>query len=57
MNVFVAAGSGTIGRPYLARITAVRMPLSNAAAKTELGWRLKYPTLREGLAPLLRCAA
>jgi nucleoside-diphosphate-sugar epimerase len=43
--------------PYLARITAVRMPLSNAAAKAELGWRLKYPTFREGLAPLLRRAA
>jgi 2-alkyl-3-oxoalkanoate reductase len=40
--------------PYLARITAVRMPLSNAAAKAELGWRLKYPTFREGLAPLLQ---
>lgn len=43
--------------PYMARITAVRMPLSNAAAKADLGWRLNYPTLREGLAPLRRRAA
>jgi nucleoside-diphosphate-sugar epimerase len=43
--------------PYLARITAVRMPLSNSPAQTALGWRPQYSTFREGLAPLLRRAA
>ena len=36
--------------PYLARMTSTRLPLSNAKAKTELGWRPKYKTMREGLA-------
>jgi nucleoside-diphosphate-sugar epimerase len=36
--------------PYLARMTSIRLPLSNAKAKTELGWRPKYKTMREGLA-------
>jgi nucleoside-diphosphate-sugar epimerase len=36
--------------PYLARMTATRLPLSNAKTKTELGWRPKYKTMREGLA-------
>jgi len=43
--------------PYTARMTAIRMPLSNAKAKAELGWQLKYPTLRDGLAQMLRHAA
>jgi nucleoside-diphosphate-sugar epimerase len=43
--------------PYMARMTSIRMPLSNAAAKTELGWRPKYPTIREGLAQMFRRAA
>ena len=43
--------------PYLARITSVRMPLSNAKAKAELGWQPKYPTLHEGLAQMFRRAA
>lgn len=36
--------------PYLARMMSMRMPLSNAKAKTELGWRPAYPTVRDGLA-------
>ena len=43
--------------PYLARITSMQMPLSNAKAKAELGWRPRYPTIRDGLAQILRPAA
>ena len=43
--------------PYMARMTAIRLPLSNAKAKTELGWRPKYPHMRDGLAQMLHRAA
>jgi nucleoside-diphosphate-sugar epimerase len=43
--------------PYMARITSIRLPLSNAAVKAELGWQPKYPTLRDGLAQMFRQAA
>jgi len=43
--------------PYMARLTAIRMPLSNAAAKTELGWKLRYPTIDNGIGGLARRAA
>jgi nucleoside-diphosphate-sugar epimerase len=43
--------------PYMARMTSIRMPLSNARAKAELGWRPKYPTLRDGLAQMFQEAA
>jgi nucleoside-diphosphate-sugar epimerase len=43
--------------PYLARMMSIQLPLSNAKAKAELGWRLKYPTMRDGLAQMLRPAA
>ena len=43
--------------PSMSRRISMRMPLSNAKAKAELGWRLKYPTLREGLVPIARQAA
>ena len=43
--------------PYMARMTSIRMPLSNAAAKSDLGWRPKYPTMRDGLADMFRQAA
>ena len=43
--------------PYLARVTAIRMPLSNARAKAELRWAPRYPTFREGLADMFRRAA
>lgn len=35
--------------PYLARITSLRIPLSNASARADLGWTPAYPTYREGL--------
>jgi nucleoside-diphosphate-sugar epimerase len=43
--------------PYMARMTTIRMPLSNAKAKADLGWRPKYATMREGLAQMFRQAA
>lgn len=43
--------------PYFARFISVRMPLSNAAARAELGWRPAYPTIREGLAKTLARSA
>jgi 2-alkyl-3-oxoalkanoate reductase len=43
--------------PYMARMTSIRMPLSNTKAKTELGWRPKYKTMREGLAHMFKKAA
>ena len=43
--------------PYMARLISLRMPLSNAKAKSELGWRPMYPSIREGLAPLARRVA
>jgi nucleoside-diphosphate-sugar epimerase len=43
--------------PYLARMMAIRMPLSNTKARAELGWRPAYPTIRDGLSPTFRRAA
>jgi len=43
--------------PYMARLTSMRMPLSNAKAKAELGWRPKYATVRDGLARMFPRAA
>jgi len=43
--------------PYMARVMSVRMPLSNARAQAELGWRPAYPMLRDGLAHMFRKAA
>ena len=40
--------------PYAARMMLTRMPLSNAKAKTELGWRPAYPTVRDGLLRMFR---
>jgi nucleoside-diphosphate-sugar epimerase len=34
--------------PYMAQVLSVRLPLSNAKARAELGWRPMYPTIREG---------
>jgi nucleoside-diphosphate-sugar epimerase len=43
--------------PYMARLLTIRMPLSNAEAKAELGWQPKYPTMQDGLAQMFRQAA
>jgi nucleoside-diphosphate-sugar epimerase len=43
--------------PYMARMTSIRLPLSNADAKRELGWCPRYPTMRDGLAEIVEHAA
>lgn len=43
--------------PYMARVTSVRLPLSNAKAREELGWRPLYSTMREGLSKSFAPAA
>jgi nucleoside-diphosphate-sugar epimerase len=43
--------------PYMARMIALRLPLSNATAKVELGWQPRYPTIDQGLAQTLQRAA
>jgi nucleoside-diphosphate-sugar epimerase len=42
---------------YMTRLSSRRQSMSNAKAKTELGWRPVYPTIREGLAPFAQQAA
>jgi len=43
--------------PYMARVTSVRLPVSNAKARAELGWHPLYPTMRDGLARTMTHAA
>ncbi len=43
--------------PYLAQITSLRFPLSNAKARAELGWSPAYPSYREGLRDVAKHAA
>jgi nucleoside-diphosphate-sugar epimerase len=43
--------------PYMTGLISIRLPLSNAKAKAEMGWKPKYPTWREGVAGLLEHAA
>ncbi len=43
--------------PYLAQVTSMHVNLSNAAARRDLGWRPKYPTIDDGLAQTLSAAA
>ena len=40
--------------PYLAQVLSVRLPLSNAKARAELGWRPMFPTIREGYSDIVR---
>jgi nucleoside-diphosphate-sugar epimerase len=35
--------------PYMSGLLALRLPLSNAKALAELGWRPAYPSYREGI--------
>jgi nucleoside-diphosphate-sugar epimerase len=39
--------------PYVARLLAVRLSLSNAKGAAELGWHPRYSTVHEGLAQML----
>jgi nucleoside-diphosphate-sugar epimerase len=43
--------------PYMARMISLRLPLSNAKARGDLGWQPAYPTIRQGLRQLARHAA
>jgi nucleoside-diphosphate-sugar epimerase len=43
--------------PYMAGITSLRVPVSNARARAELGWQPRYATWREGLSEMLARAA
>ena len=43
--------------PYMAQMMSLRVPLSNAKAKAELGWRPAHATLREGLSSMFARAA
>jgi nucleoside-diphosphate-sugar epimerase len=43
--------------PYMARMLALRLPLSNAKAKADLGWKPAFPTVRDGLSSTVRRAA
>lgn len=43
--------------PYMMRVTSLQLSLSNTKAKKELNWRLRYPTLKEGLAQMFPRAA
>ena len=43
--------------PYTARMLELRLPLSNAKAKAELGWKPAFSTVRDGLPRTLRRAA
>jgi len=42
--------------PYMAQVLSLRLPLSNARARAELGWRPAYPTIREGYSDALQHA-
>ena len=57
MRVFVQAGPGVIGRSLVPQLLAGEMMVgmltegrgfSNAKAKRELGWELRYPSWRQG---------
>jgi nucleoside-diphosphate-sugar epimerase len=43
--------------PYMAKIVSLRLALSNARARAELGWHPKYPTMRDGLRQAVAAAA
>jgi nucleoside-diphosphate-sugar epimerase len=43
--------------PYLARMTSLRLPLSNAMARAALGWQPAFLTMRQGLSETMGRAA
>ncbi|HEY1308613.1 MAG TPA: NAD(P)-dependent oxidoreductase [Vicinamibacterales bacterium] len=46
-----------LAAPYMAKVLSMRVPLSNAKARQELGWAPMYPTYREGLRQTIAQAA
>ena len=45
------------GAPYLARIMAMRLAISNQKSREELAWHPLFPTVHDGLAPPDKCGA
>ena len=43
--------------PFMARMTSIRLPLSNEKARAELGWRPRFPSWRDGLRTMIDKAA
>ena len=43
--------------PYMAGFMSIRLPLSNAKARAELGWAPRYPSWREGVTGIVEWAA
>jgi uncharacterized protein YbjT (DUF2867 family) len=50
VRVFVAGGSGALGRRLVPQLLARghQVTACNAKAKRELGWKLRYPSWRQG---------
>ena len=48
MRVFVAGGTGVIGRRLVPQLAAQGRGFSNAKARQELGWEPRYPSWRQG---------
>jgi nucleoside-diphosphate-sugar epimerase len=46
-----------LAAPYMARIFSLQLPLSNAAARRELGWAPRFPSYRVGLRQTIAQAA
>jgi nucleoside-diphosphate-sugar epimerase len=46
-----------LAAPYMARIFSLQLPLSNAAARRDLGWAPIFPSYREGLRQTIAQAA
>jgi nucleoside-diphosphate-sugar epimerase len=42
--------------PYMAKLLALQLPLSNLPAKRDLGWAPRFPTYREGLRQTINAA-
>ena len=53
----VPAGLVRLVAPYMAKVLAMHPLLSNAQARSDLGWAPRYPSYREGLRQTIRAAA
>lgn len=46
-----------LAAPVIAELLNAKLPLATAKARRELGWKLRYPTVRDGLKELTRAMA
>jgi 2-alkyl-3-oxoalkanoate reductase len=46
-----------LAAPYMARIFSLQLPLSNVAARRDLGWAPIFPSYREGLRQTIACSS